>query len=120
MVRKAVSSSKKKPTANAKALPGDESHSSTPSEQETPLEEASKVATEESQSQSQSSLSPTRLNSSNISKVMLADVAGLENAKRALLECVKYPLLIPEYFDAMNIDPWGGVLLFGPPGTGRV
>lgn len=46
------------------------------------------------------------------------DIAGLEDAKRLLQEAVVLPVLIPDYFQGIR-RPWKGVLLFGPPGTGK-
>lgn len=45
------------------------------------------------------------------------DIAGLDNAKRLLNEAVVLPMYIPEFFTGIR-EPWKGVLLFGPPGTG--
>jgi hypothetical protein len=46
------------------------------------------------------------------------DVASLGDAKRLLNEAVALPLLLPEFFTGIR-QPWKGVLLFGPPGTGK-
>jgi len=46
------------------------------------------------------------------------DIAGLDDAKAVLEEAVLYPQLMPSYYTGIR-RPWKGVLLFGPPGTGK-
>ncbi|KAJ4387998.1 hypothetical protein N0V93_008601 [Gnomoniopsis smithogilvyi] len=51
-------------------------------------------------------------------EVRWTDIAGLEVAKNALREAVVYPFLRPDLFMGLR-EPARGMLLFGPPGTGK-
>ena len=51
--------------------------------------------------------------------VTFDDIAGMEDAKRIIDEMVLYPMKSPEKAKALGLNPGGGVLLFGPPGTGK-
>jgi katanin p60 ATPase-containing subunit A1 len=46
------------------------------------------------------------------------DIAGLTDCKKCLREAVLLPLIVPEFFTGIR-RPWRGVLMFGPPGTGK-
>ena len=50
--------------------------------------------------------------------VRLADVAGVEEAKTELIETIEF-LKDPARFAAVGARPVRGVMLFGPPGTGK-
>ena len=50
--------------------------------------------------------------------VSFDDIAALPRAKRLLNEAIVLPMLMPEFFTGIR-TPWKGVLLFGPPGTGK-
>jgi len=51
--------------------------------------------------------------------VSFEDIGGLNEQIRELKEAVELPLLKPELFSRIGIAPPKGVLLHGPPGTGK-
>lgn len=50
--------------------------------------------------------------------VYFKDIIGLTEAKRLLKEAVLMPMKYPHLFTGL-LEPWKGILLFGPPGTGK-
>jgi len=50
--------------------------------------------------------------------VTFKDIVGLSDAKRLLTEAILMPFKYPSLFTGL-LEPWKGVLLFGPPGTGK-
>ena len=50
--------------------------------------------------------------------ITYADIGGLKTQMMELREAVEDPLLRPELYKTVGIEPPKGVLLVGPPGTG--
>lgn len=55
----------------------------------------------------------------NVPTVMYEDLGGLKDAITKVREMIELPLKHPELFDRLGIDAPKGVLLHGPPGTGK-
>ncbi|AZH24372.1 proteasome-activating nucleotidase Pan2 [Haloplanus aerogenes] len=47
------------------------------------------------------------------------DIGGIDEQVREVREAVEDPLLTPELFEEVGVEPPSGVLLHGPPGTGK-
>jgi transitional endoplasmic reticulum ATPase len=54
-----------------------------------------------------------------IPRVTWNDLGGLGSLKQELIEAIEWPIKRPEKFLQMGIRPPKGILLFGPPGTGK-
>jgi transitional endoplasmic reticulum ATPase len=54
-----------------------------------------------------------------IPNVKWADIGGLEEAKQKLTEAVVWPLKYADLFQEAKTSPAKGILLSGPPGTGK-
>ncbi len=55
----------------------------------------------------------------SIPTVMYEDLGGIKPAIMKVREMIELPLKHPELFDRLGISPPKGVLLHGPPGTGK-
>jgi len=53
------------------------------------------------------------------SKVSYADIGGVGEQLKKIREIVELPLKYPQLFNRMGIDPPRGILLVGPPGSGK-
>jgi len=53
------------------------------------------------------------------SKVSYEDIGGLREHIAKVREIVELPLKYPQLFDKLGIDPPRGILLVGPPGSGK-
>jgi proteasome regulatory subunit len=51
--------------------------------------------------------------------VTYPDIGGLDDQIREVREAVEAPMVNPDQFETVGIDPPSGVLLHGPPGTGK-
>ena len=51
--------------------------------------------------------------------VTYADIGGIDDQIREVREAVEDPLENPEQFETVGVEPPSGVLLHGPPGTGK-
>jgi transitional endoplasmic reticulum ATPase len=54
-----------------------------------------------------------------VPNVKWEDIGGLDRVKQELKEVVEWPLKYAEAFTQLNTKPPRGIILFGPPGTGK-
>ncbi|KNH06257.1 26S proteasome subunit P45 [Perkinsela sp. CCAP 1560/4] len=91
----------------------------------TDIEEGMRVGVEHQKYQIQIPLPPridasvTMMQVEEKPDVTYADVGGYADQIRQMREVVELPLLEPEKFTRVGIDPPKGVLLYGTPGTGK-
>ncbi len=55
----------------------------------------------------------------SIPEVSIDDIVGLDDAKKIIYDAIVIPLMHPELVKKYGIKNINGVLLFGPPGTGK-
>ncbi len=51
--------------------------------------------------------------------VKMSEVAGLEDAKQAIIDAIIAPMKHPELFKGKARQPWRGILFYGPAGCGK-
>jgi transitional endoplasmic reticulum ATPase len=61
----------------------------------------------------------TKMDGQRRADVTYDDLGGMKDTIDALREMVELPLRHPEIFQRLGVDPPKGVLLHGPPGTGK-
>ncbi|MHA2097578.1 MAG: CDC48 family AAA ATPase [Candidatus Kariarchaeaceae archaeon] len=54
-----------------------------------------------------------------VDDISYEDIGGLDPIIKKLREMIELPLRFPEIFERVGIQPPKGLLLFGPPGTGK-
>jgi transitional endoplasmic reticulum ATPase len=79
------------------------------------------VVTQSDLEGARSSIEPSAMREfvAEIPATSFADIGGLEEAKATLREAVEWPLIYRDLFERAATDPPSGVLLHGPPGTGK-
>jgi 26S proteasome regulatory subunit T3 len=55
----------------------------------------------------------------NNPNIKYSDIGGLDKQKEEIREAIEFPLLNRNLYEKIGIDAPKGVLLFGPPGTGK-
>jgi len=67
-------------------------------------------------------VNPSSLRSTvvEVPNIKWADIGGLEDVKKQLIEMVQWPFEHPEIFLKYGQKPSRGCLFFGPPGCGKV
>lgn len=82
---------------------------------------ASMSVTQDHFNQAMKTANPSVLRSTVVSvpDVKWADIGGLEDVKKQLIEMVQWPFEHPEIFLKYGQKPSRGVLFFGPPGCGK-
>nr|KAJ3416204.1 hypothetical protein HK105_001311 [Polyrhizophydium stewartii] len=113
--RSARSRADDSPPSKGLSRQGSRSFSNLPSPSPSTKARTSRYATNDAKAMSDQILSEVLVDKPKIS---WDDIVGLDAAKQALREIVVLPNLRPELFTGLRA-PARGVLLFGPPGTGK-
>ena len=59
------------------------------------------------------------ISNKNKPKIKYSEIGGLDKQKEEIREAVEFPLINRKLYEKIGIDAPKGVLLFGPPGTGK-
>ncbi|KAG2382667.1 hypothetical protein C9374_005247 [Naegleria lovaniensis] len=51
--------------------------------------------------------------------IRFSDLGGIDNILQDIRELIEYPILHPEIYTSLGVDPPRGILLHGPPGSGK-
>ena len=52
-------------------------------------------------------------------RISYADIGGLSNQIKRIKEILEFPIRFPSLFEKLGVQPPRGVLLTGPPGSGK-
>lgn len=52
-------------------------------------------------------------------QVKWVDIGGMDGLKLKLQQAIEWPLMHPESFSRLGINPPRGVLMYGPPGCSK-
>ncbi|EFC38311.1 predicted protein [Naegleria gruberi] len=51
--------------------------------------------------------------------IRFSDIGGIDNILQDIRELIEYPILHPEIYSTLGVEPPRGILLHGPPGCGK-
>ncbi|MFW9929069.1 MAG: AAA family ATPase [Candidatus Thorarchaeota archaeon] len=61
----------------------------------------------------------TDIDLESIPRITFDDIGGLHEAKQLIIDNIQLPLLYPEIYQQLGITPPRGILIYGPPGSGK-
>ncbi len=62
---------------------------------------------------------PAKVLATEIPQILYEDIGGLTDEIKKVREMIELPLRYPELFERLGVEAPKGVLLHGPPGTGK-
>ncbi|KAL9650135.1 hypothetical protein ABK040_011305 [Willaertia magna] len=51
--------------------------------------------------------------------IKFEDIGGIDHILQDIRELIEYPILHPEIYQTLGVEPPRGILLYGPPGSGK-